>query len=201
MRRARGSSGAVGMQDGIPEAEDAYTRFNSAGPVNQFLSIVVALHDAGYKGFSIHEPDTWPVRDGWADALERMLDSPEGEGWWMRGGIWRMWRPTADHINGNALYRLQDNGFYIFLYQALRSFRFHNEGFDFAINELRGRIHRSWPDYQWLMSKFSVVPFLVNIPFVCATLDQVFETISRVSVCSHEINKESRLLKFFPKRN
>lgn len=167
----------VVFQD-LTEPEDVYTVFNSAGPVNQMLGIVIVLHQAGYEGFFLQEPDTWPARAGWGDALLHMLLGPEKEGWWMRGTVWRNWRPTLEHINGNALYRLQDNGFYVFLYHALLSPRLRIECFDFAINELRLRISRSWADYQWLLHKFSYTPFLLNIhgTDVCLSPSEIVQT-------------------------
>lgn len=93
------------------------------GPSNMFFKLMVEtpiIEDYGYSYLFWMEPDCFPVRSGWLDRLYNLVTT-SGQ-FWVIGSAIRsdfvedpQFRYGYDHINGNALYRLDDPDFRSFL--------------------------------------------------------------------------------------
>jgi hypothetical protein len=90
------------------------------------------------------EPDNFPIRTGWLDKLYQ-LASMTGSHYWMIGSIRRgvfqeqnEYSTFKDHINGNAVYRLDDPNFHSFLHKVRYDYNQvrgkHLKSFDIALH-------------------------------------------------------------------
>mmetsp|Transcript_17498 Transcript_17498/g.38003 ORF Transcript_17498/g.38003 Transcript_17498/m.38003 type:complete len:320 (+) Transcript_17498:363-1322(+) len=101
------------------------------GSNRQFFALFdYAPITASYEHLQIMEPDMFPVRAGWVDAVAASARSA-GQNFWIKGSIMRFEQAFSlaiepyrsmyqYHINGNALYRVGDPCFNAFLRDARR---------------------------------------------------------------------------------
>lgn len=131
---------------GLSGWEDRYP----LGPSNMFFKLLIenpVLEEQGYSFMFWMEPDCFPVQPGWLDKLyhKAVTSGP----YWMMGSIRRdsfKYDPalayTYEHINGNALYRLDDPNFRAYLEAVYEDFpqklKKYLRSFDIAIY-LHGR--------------------------------------------------------------
>lgn len=96
----------------------------SRGSNKQLEKAFITFGGGQFRHMWYMEPDTWPIRPGWLDAVEE--ESRWGD-FWVRGSVMRYaprfhigWEPFRTsylrHINGNALYALGDVCFDRFRY-------------------------------------------------------------------------------------
>jgi len=92
------------------------------GPSRMFFQIMTEtrlVQEEAYNYLFWMEPDCWPVRPGWLDELYWAATVGAGH-FWVLGSITRSPVPDEyahiqEHINGNAIYRLDDPVFIDFL--------------------------------------------------------------------------------------
>lgn len=152
-----------------------------------------ALLDAGYTHLWYMEPDCWPCRAGWAEQVwltARGLDTLNPS-WWMSGSILRgeqdplrTYESWADHLNGNALYRLGNPAFTAFLETVQEEFS-HNPArymgsYDLAIY-LVARNSLSFAQYTAGKHKFVYTNLIqnyyrkeANATLICAAEPETF---------------------------
>ncbi|KAI8616147.1 hypothetical protein BC830DRAFT_1080800 [Chytriomyces sp. MP71] len=171
----------------LAEADDAYPR----GPSKMFFKLFATLrkhpllHDArstalSKKDIRMHhqaifymEPDNYPCRAFWLDRLYEEASIP-GD-FWMRGSILRDGNPTvadytfSEHINGNALYRVDDSAFLEFLSRVSMEMDADTDGkrylhsYDVAIDLVRrNRTLFDWLEFTKTASKFQFTETIQN---------------------------------------
>lgn len=115
------------------------------GPSNMFFKLMLEtplIEDAGYSFMFWMEPDCFPIKSGWLDILYN-LATTSGP-FWVLGSARRdefvedkQYRYAYDHINGNALYRLDDPIFRSYLDAVhedfSQNFKKYLRSFDVAI--------------------------------------------------------------------
>lgn len=114
---------------------------SSRGSNNQFWN-AFAVH-APYRHMLYMEPDTWPLKPNWLPAVDSIS---RDHGFWMRGTLMR-YQPRfvvapepyrsayTRHINGNAIYDLQDPCFAH--YRTLVHAAYGDAAFDVAMSLYR----------------------------------------------------------------
>jgi hypothetical protein len=167
-----------------------------AGCLHQFLHALQCLHIAKYEAFFLMEPDVWPVRAGWAEALASLLQSKEE--WWLRGSLWHTWRPAEYHLNGNMVYRLQNNGLYFFLYQALKGQDIahgRGGGYDGLIGRFKNRLKHTFYLYKNLDHKIATTSLIVNLSQTeCFSVDRVRHIYPNAYVVQTKARVEGNLV-------
>lgn len=144
-------------------ADDAYGALDATGPNVVFAHMLQLLRLSGYEAAFIMEPDVWSVRPGWEAAL--VAAAADDDGWWVRGSVWQLWRPTDGHLNGNALYRLGNGSeFPLFVHQALSSAALQpGLAYDGAMMALMHRIAHSWNEFKTLGGRLQQTSIVVNL--------------------------------------
>ena len=157
-------------------AEDVYP----AGPSYMFWNIFKAPHlshlKSQYDFFFWAEWDVYPIRPLWVDALFHEITPPAD--FWMRGSLLKgsqldpdvAVRENADwapHINGNALYKLNDGNFEKFLDIV---FEYEPPGhywkpFDISIWRVLHSFPYSWRLYQRFRPMFQHRNFIAHFGF------------------------------------
>lgn len=121
----------------------AHNLVQTRGSNAQFHAAFNVLGGGRYRHMFYMEPDTWPVRASWLEALHN--ESKWG-GFWMRGtvmqyapkfnvGIEPFRTQYQRHLNGNSIYRLDDVCFD--KYRALSRNAYGNGAFDVAMTMYR----------------------------------------------------------------
>ncbi|PJF20072.1 Glutathione S-transferase omega-like 2 [Paramicrosporidium saccamoebae] len=161
----------------LPQAEDTY-------PLGASLMFFKAMEIPslvdGYRYMYWMEADQQPCRTGWLDALYRTaINHP---GFWMIGSIVRDGQASttyysfADHLNGNALYRLDDPQFHTFLARVQEEFS-KNKGrflsaFDIAIY-LVARHTLSFNEYARTKHRFQYSDLMQNMYRTAANITTI----------------------------
>ncbi len=111
----------LGLEDDLDKYERDYTKKvgdhgYKSGPNNQFFRTMYAAENLGHYVFQM-ETDCVPLRAGWLSALrEQVGNEPD---FWVLGsayhGVEELSPAFKDHINGNAIYAVGDDGFQDFL--------------------------------------------------------------------------------------
>jgi len=111
----------LGLEDDLDKYERDYTKKvgdhgYKSGPNNQFFRTMYAAENLGHYVFQM-ETDCVPLRAGWLSALrEHVVDEHD---FWVLGsayhGVEELSPSFKDHINGNAIYAVGDDGFQNFL--------------------------------------------------------------------------------------
>ena len=175
VRAAANAAGATSFQSiacTLSKHQDKYP----LGTWVQLLLMLEAMHVAGYEAFLLCEPDVRVLRAGWVDALLSTLDTRER--WWVRGSAYiskrgrffrsassPVWDHSTSHINGNALYRVEDARFVQFVYLALGAGKtswVQTDGFDqtfaIALEALRACVA-----HRWIVSLFACSSIIINL--------------------------------------
>lgn len=129
------------------------------------------------------EADQRPCQAGWLDKLYALAISRPG--FWMIGSIVRDGQQSntyysfADHLNGNALYRLDDPDFYAFLGKVQEEFS-RNKGrflsaFDIAIY-LVARHSLNFSEYAATKHRFHYTQLVQNVYRTQANITQICKT-------------------------
>lgn len=127
---------------GLTDADDFYVSgLQARGPNQQFLRIFRMDEFRPYSHFFYMEPDCVPVREFWLDAMREETLGASGD-FWIKGSHFRGTRERhrfgnrdfSLHINGNALYSLQDERFRELVELVLRLYP--NMAYDAAIGAL-----------------------------------------------------------------
>jgi hypothetical protein len=158
----------------LSPSHDRYFLLNAAGPMYQWLHAIQSLDQAGYKAFMIMETGVHILQKGFDVALaEQFVDSKEQ--WWIAGSIWYLWRPTNEHLNGNAMYRLGDNGLYVFIWEGIRHESWwlnYVRAYDLVLFDMTWQISHSWKYYSHLVHRFKATSMIVNLSLMpCITAD------------------------------
>ena len=169
MRRSVARTNAAAMHVvhcGLSSEQDEYP----LGPAVQFLLILNATHAAGYHAFFVHEPDVYPVRPYWMDALLSVLSVKEE--WWVRGSPFYQkrtpWGFGSSHINGNALFRSDARAFVTFVYSALSDARRGAKGGTMGAHDMvlwlrmQSALRLCDPTHRWLGTRFQYSSMIAN---------------------------------------
>jgi hypothetical protein len=136
-----------------------------------FLNAVRHAHEKGYKGLALMEPDVVILRPYWGDAFLQMLDSPDT--WWIQSSPW-IGRPgawsTMGRMNGNALYRTDDNEGIHFFQWALRYEWIR--GYDDQLWLSHQDLMHTCVDMRELSSRIKHCSMIVNLGKECALINE-----------------------------
>ncbi|KAI9018421.1 hypothetical protein DFJ74DRAFT_677279 [Hyaloraphidium curvatum] len=167
----------------LSDVEDGYP----AGPSNMFFKLMESsdlyAFRSNYRYMFWAEPDVRPIRPFWADSLyieatlpsAHSLESPD---YWMKGSMYRgrgldrdVIRPRnwnwVDHLNGNAIYRLNDPEFEDFL----RITKEHEppsdywKPFDISISRALNSNPYGWVLRQYAARKFVQTDFIQHFGY------------------------------------
>merc|ERR1711916_10649 len=114
------------------------------------------------------EPDTFPIRKLWLEALYEEA-AFSGSDFYIKGSIYR--GPAeplaycyelcgcAEHMNGNAIYKLGDDHLNVFLRSVFRKMDFKSYNYDaFIMNQLKSE--ENWRFWQSNAHKFQYTEFI-----------------------------------------
>lgn len=156
---------------------------HACGACYQFYKVFRILKGR-YDYFFLMEPDILPIRSGWLTALymETVIVSP-GQDFWIKGSNQKCSRYYGDiarrrdwHINGNALYKVDDRLFEMFLH-SVRSYYsggmeqcppgcgtgyMYENAYDHALFRFRGTME-NFEDTVNLHHRFQYTPIIANL--------------------------------------
>jgi len=158
-------------------AQDKYP----VGTCLQFTRAFPLLRAAGFDHFLLLEPDTVPIRPGWAAPLVRLAAGNAGcAGFWQAGSVpvfkdersdtAHLVRPehyvSDTHLNGNSLYCLADAGLDDFVERSQSAFRHGfcggmSFGYDFAMWRF-AHLPASRPFMNFRFQRFRIADFIAN---------------------------------------
>ncbi|KAJ3208158.1 hypothetical protein HDU67_006962 [Dinochytrium kinnereticum] len=152
------------------------------------------MDDLPYQAMYYMEPDNIPCRAHWLDRLYEEASIP-GD-FWMRGSIIRDRNPAvggwsfANHMNGNALYRLDDQKFVDFISEVREHFWENPDqfvgGYDVALYLLReNRSFVPWVEYTSTAHLFQYT----------ATVQNWYrKPVNSTELCSKAANRQTYLV-------
>lgn len=140
----------------------------TAGSNTQWEKAFQVLGGGTYRHMLYMEPDTWPIRSGW---LGKVLQESTWGPFWMRGTSMR-YAPKFNiglepfrshyqrHLNGNAIYKLDDRCFS--KYRELSRRQYGNGAFDVAMTHFRLGMARIMT-FQEVAHRFQLTELMVDI--------------------------------------